>query len=118
MIERTRTFSLTPSTPGRSEQAPRAMMSTGTPAWLARQRAPTISGSTMALSFNRMRPSPAARWRAISPSISSRMVERRLTGATTSRRKLRWRESPVRKLKRSVASAPSSSPQLSRPTST
>ena len=33
---RTRMFSLSPSTPGRSEQMPRTQMSIGTPAWLAR----------------------------------------------------------------------------------
>ena len=51
------------------------------------------------------RPCPAAAC-PISRSTSSRNRERRLCGATSSRRNVRWRDRPVRTLNRSVTSAP------------
>ena len=66
--------------------------------------------STIALSLRTMRAGrPAAAW-PISRSTRSRKRERRLCGATSSRRNVRWRDRPVRLLNRSVTSAPSSGP--------
>ena len=52
-----------------------------------------------------------------SRSISSRMLERRVVGATNSRRYLRCRLYPVRRLNSSLTSCPSSGSLESRPRS-
>ncbi len=78
--------SLTPGTPGTTEHMPRMMRSMGTPAWLASYSAAMMPGSTMELTLITMRPSPCVRCRSVSAAMSSRMPDRRLTGATSSRR--------------------------------
>ena len=116
-IERTRIPSLTPGTPGQSEQIPRIRRSTWTPAWAAPYSAATQAGSTSELSLRTIRAGlPARAWLA-SRSIIDRIQLRRFIGATIRRRKSRWRDRPVRTLNRSLTSAPSSGRHDSRPRS-
>ena len=81
-----------------------------TPARDARYRASIEGRSTIALSFTTIRASWPSAACSISRSTSSRNRDRRLCGATSSRRNVRWRDRPVSTLNRSVTSAPSSGP--------
>ena len=84
MTDDTRTFSLTPGTPGRSTQKPRTIRSISTPACEAARSASQTPRSSSWFILAMIRAGrPARRW-ATSPSISARNRSRMLTGATSS----------------------------------
>ncbi len=116
-IDRTRMRSETPSTPGTRQQAPRTIRSISTPARDASYSASIAPLSTIALHLITIRAGAPVRALAASRSTSSLNRDRSVIGATSSRRNARWRDRPVRTLNRSVTSAPSSSRQVSSPTS-
>ena len=84
--ETTRTFSLTPSTPGRRQQMPRTFRSIGTPACDARYSASIERWSTSEFIFIAMRASSPRSCAFTVASISPRMPSRMCAGATSTLR--------------------------------
>ena len=83
---RTRMFSLSPRTPGRTEQMPRTHRSTGTPACDARYMASVTASSTIEFTLIRTPEGRPLLWLAISLLMLSISPLRTPCGATSSRR--------------------------------
>ena len=79
-------FSETPGTPGRRQQMPRTLRSTGTPACEASYRAWMQRASTSEFIFSAIRASSPATWAATVRSISETIPSRIVVGETSTLR--------------------------------